>query len=78
MVSHNMNDIARLADRLLVMHEGEVAFLGSPEELFTKHAVELREIGLGIPHAQRLANELRELGFDLPTKLYEPKRLQMK
>lgn len=75
MVSHNMNDIARLADRLLVMHEGEVAFLGSPEELFTKHAVELREIGLGIPHAQRLANELRELGFDLPTKLYEPETL---
>ena len=49
MVSHNMNDIALLADRMLVMHEGEVAFLGTPEEIFTKHAVELREIGLGIP-----------------------------
>lgn len=75
MVSHNMNDIARLADRLLVMHEGEVAFLGSPEEIFTYHAKELRQIGLGIPHAQRLANELRDLGFDLPEKLYDPQIL---
>ena len=75
MVSHNMNDIARLADRLLVMHEGEVAFLGSPEEIFTHHAKELRQIGLGIPHAQRLANELRDLGFDLPEKLYDPQIL---
>lgn len=75
MVSHNMNDIARLADRVLVMHEGEVAFIGSPEEIFTQHASELREIGLGIPHAQRLANELREQGMPLPEKLYQPETL---
>ena len=75
MVSHNMNDIARLADRVLVMHEGEVAFIGTPEEIFTQHASELREIGLGIPHAQRLANELREQGVPLPEKLYQPETL---
>ncbi|MEF2656402.1 MAG: energy-coupling factor transporter ATPase [Eggerthellaceae bacterium] len=75
MVSHNMNDIARLADRVLVMHEGEVAFIGTPEEIFTQHASELREIGLGIPHAQRLANELREQGMSLPEKLYQPETL---
>lgn len=75
MVSHNMNDIARLADRVLVMHEGEVAFIGTPEEIFTQHASELREIGLGIPHAQRLANELREQGMPLPEKLYQPETL---
>ena len=75
MVSHNMNDIARLADRVLVMHEGEVAFIGTPEEIFTQHASELREIGLGIPHAQRLANELREQGMSLPGKLYQPETL---
>ncbi len=75
MVSHNMNDIALLADRMLVMHEGEVAFLGTPEEIFTKHAVELRIIGLGIPHAQTLANQLRAEGMPLPEKLYLPESL---
>ena len=75
MVSHNMNDIALLADRMLVMHEGEVAFMGTPEEIFTKHAVELREIGLGIPHAQTLANQLRADGMPLPEKLYLPESL---
>lgn len=75
MVSHNMNDIALLADRMLVMHEGEVAFLGTPEEIFTKYAVELREIGLGIPHAQTLANQLRAEGMPLPEKLYLPESL---
>ncbi len=75
MVSHNMNDIALLADRMLVMHEGEVAFLGTPEEIFTKHAVELRKIGLGIPHAQTLANQLRAEGTPLPEKLYLPESL---
>ncbi len=75
MVSHNMNDIAALADRMIVMHEGEIAFLGTPEEIFTQHAAELREIGLGIPHAQRLSNELREQGMLLPVKLYQPDTL---
>lgn len=75
MVSHNMNDIARLADRVLVMHEGEVEFLGTPEDIFTHYGPELRKIGLGIPHAQRLSNELRELGFQLPEKLYSPESL---
>lgn len=75
MVSHNMNDIAALADRMLVMHEGRIEFLGTPEEIFTQHATELRKIGLGIPHAQRLANELREEGLPLPQKLYQPDTL---
>ncbi len=75
MVSHNMNDIAALADRMIVMHEGKIAFLGTPEEIFTQHAAELREIGLGIPHAQRLSNELREQGMPLPVKLYQPDTL---
>ena len=74
MVSHNMNDIARLADRMLVLNRGKIAFSGTPEEVFS-HAVELREIGLGVPHAQRMANELRELGIPLEEGLYTPERL---
>ena len=75
MVSHNMNDIARLANRMIVLHEGEIAFIGTPEEIFVQHAAELRKIGLGIPHTQRLAHELREQGMPLPEKLYIPETL---
>lgn len=74
MVSHNMNDIARLADRVLVLDQGEIALAGTPEEVFS-HTVELREIGLGVPHAQRMANELRELGVPLEENLYSPESL---
>lgn len=74
MVSHNMNDIARLADRMIVLDQGEIALSGTPEEVFS-HAIELREIGLGVPHAQRMANELRELGVPLEEGLYSPELL---
>ena len=74
MVSHNMNDISRLADRVLVMNKGEKAWLGTPEEEFS-HAKELRENGLGVPHSVRLANKLRDLGFNLEEKLYLPNTL---
>jgi energy-coupling factor transport system ATP-binding protein len=74
MVSHNMNDIARLADRVLVLNQGEIALAGTPEEVFS-HAAELRKIGLGVPHAQRMANELRELGVPLEEGLYSPELL---
>lgn len=74
MVSHNMNDIARLADRMLVMNQGRIAFLDTPEAVFS-HATELRAINLGLPHAQRMANELREMGIPLPVRLYTPETL---
>ena len=74
MVSPQMHAIARLADRVLVLDRGEIAFLGTPEEVFS-HPVELREIGLGVPHAQRMANELRELGVPLEEGLYSPETL---
>ncbi len=74
MVSHNMNDIARLADRVMVLNKGRIAGLGTPEEVFA-HAADLRSIGLGVPHAQRMANELREKGMALPEALYSPESL---
>lgn len=74
MVSHNMNDIARFADRMIVLNGGKIELAGTPEEVFA-HPVELRRIGLGVPHAQRMANELRELGIPLEDGLYSPERL---
>lgn len=74
MVSHNMDDLARLSDRILVLKDGEQFALGTPAEVFA-HADELRAIGLGVPDAQNLANELRKEGFDLPQALYDTESL---
>ena len=65
MVSHSMNDVARLADRLLVMNDATLAMDGTPEEVFT-HAHELVEMGLDIPEVTKLFLHLQKLG--LPVK----------
>ena len=70
MVSHTMDDLALLCDRILVLKEGEQFALGTPAEVFA-HAEELRAIGLGVPAAQKLANDLRNAGFALPAALYD-------
>lgn len=70
MASHNMEDLARLADRILVLDKGRVFRLGTPEEVFAD-AESLRDVGLDAPAAQRFAADLREAGFDLPQRLYD-------
>lgn len=70
MVSHTMDDLARYCDRILVLKEGSLFALGTPEEVFS-HAAELREIGLGVPSAQKIANDLKEAGIDLNGRLYD-------
>ncbi len=70
MASHSMEDLARLADRILVLAEGEIFRIGAPDEVFAD--VEgLRGVGLDAPAAQRFAAELRAAGFDLPQRLYD-------
>jgi energy-coupling factor transport system ATP-binding protein len=73
-VSHNMDDLARLCDRILVLKEGEMLMLGTPEEVFS-HEGALREVGLGVPAAQRMANSLKGAGLDLEGGLYDTARL---
>ncbi|MEG0071247.1 MAG: energy-coupling factor transporter ATPase [Raoultibacter sp.] len=68
MVSHSMDNLAHFCSRILVLKEGKQFALGSPREVFL-HADELREIGLGVPSAQRLANTLRASGFALTDKV---------
>ena len=65
MVSHSMDDVGRLCDRLIVLEHGHVAFTGTPAEVF-RHGDELRAIGLDVPECARLAAALREKGFSLP------------
>ncbi len=65
MVSHSMNDVARLADRLLVMNDAALAMDGTPEQVFTK-AQELVDMGLDIPEVTKLFLQMQKLG--LPVK----------
>ena len=65
LVSHSMEDMARYADRLLVIREGTIAFDGTPKEVF-RHYKELEEIGLSAPQVTYIVQRLREKGWDLP------------
>ena len=65
MVSHSMEDVARLTDRLLVMNGSKLAMDGTPEEVFA-HAEELVSMGLSIPQVTQVFLSLRKLGLDVP------------
>ena len=64
MVSHSMNDVARMTDRLLVMNQSRLAMDGAPIEVF-RHARELVEMGLDIPVLTRVFMALQQKGIDL-------------
>ena len=64
MVSHSMEDVARMTDRLLVMCNSTLAMDGTPEQVFT-HAEELVEMGLSIPQVTQVFLHLRKLGLDV-------------
>ena len=62
MVSHSMNDVARMASRLLVMCDAHLAMDGTPQEVFN-HAQELLEMGLDIPEITRVFLKLQQMGL---------------
>ncbi len=64
MVSHSMEDVARLTDRLLVMNGSCLAMDGTPSEVFA-HAEEVVEMGLSIPQVTQVFLHLRRLGMDV-------------
>lgn len=74
-VSHSMDDVARLADRLVVFNHGGIRFDGTPEEVFSQPE-ELRSIGLAVPAATELAMELKKLGLKLPNSIYTNEQLE--
>ncbi len=75
MVSHSMDDVASLAERVIVMNHGRVAMDGAPREVFSRGA-ELRAIGLDVPQAVLLADKLRERGFDVPQGVYRVEEIK--
>ena len=64
MVSHSMEDVARLTDRLLVMNGSKLAMDAPPAQVFT-HAEELTQMGLNIPQVTHVFLELKKLGLDV-------------
>ena len=69
MVSHSMDDVASLAERVIVMNHGELVMDGAPRDVFAC-GEELRGMGLDVPQAVQLADKLRERGFDIPEGIY--------
>ena len=69
MVSHSMDDVASLAERVIVMNHGEVVMDGAPRDVFSC-GEELRGMGLDVPQAVQLAGKLRSRGFDIPEGIY--------
>ncbi len=69
MVSHSMDDVAALADRLLVLNEGRIEMLGAPSEVFAR-AERLQEIGLTVPQVTSLFLRLKELGLPVDPATY--------
>ena len=66
LVSHNMGDVARLADRVLVMDGGRLWMNGTPHQVFSR-AEELSEIGLGLPPATEFMYRLKLAGAPVDT-----------
>lgn len=69
LVSHSMEDVAKLADRILVMNGGQVEMFDKPQEIF-KQRERLEEIGLNVPQITRIADGLRKFGLSIPEGIY--------
>lgn len=64
LVSHSMDDVAELADRLIVMNKGKNILQGTPKEVF-QNIETLESIGLAVPQVMYLVRELNKKGFNL-------------
>ncbi len=69
LVSHNMDDAARMADRILVLDKGRLVMNGTPREVFSRRD-ELHAIGLSAPSASELLWMLKEKGLNVRTDLF--------
>ncbi|MBE6047057.1 MAG: energy-coupling factor transporter ATPase [Clostridium sp.] len=69
LVSHSMEDVAKIAEKVIVMDKGKVALKGKPEEVF-KQVEKLEEIGLAVPQVTYLMKALKEKGFDVSDNAY--------
>ena len=71
LVTHNMEDVARMAKRLLVMDHGRIRFDGTPTALFHDDAIQLSDFGVSLPPVTSLLKRLRAHGLDIDDTLQE-------
>ena len=69
LVSHSMEDVGKLAERIVVMNKGEVALEGSPSKVF-KEVEKLESIGLAVPQVTYLMRALKSKGFNVSDDIY--------
>lgn len=69
LVSHSMEDVAKVANRILVMDEGKCVLDGKPNEVF-REIETLEKVGLGVPQVTYLIRELNKRGFNLPDDIF--------
>lgn len=71
-VSHSMEDVAKTAERVIVMNKGRIETEGSVGEVFAQ-SERLRSIGLNVPQITLLTDKLRKAGYNLPEDIYTVK-----
>ena len=69
LVSHSMDEIAQVVDRLYVVNDGKLPFSGKPSDVFV-HGDELRKIGLDVPHVTQIVHALNRLGVPIDPAVY--------
>ena len=72
LVSHSMEDIAKFADKVLVLSGGKIAMYDDTDKVFAR-APELLELGLSVPEVTKIFLRLREMGLDIDTDVYTVK-----
>ena len=72
-ITHDLDEVA-LSDRVIVMKEGQVESISRPEELFLRN--ELLDLDLDQPFTTNLAEQLRQVGFDLPDRYFTEEELE--
>ena len=75
MVSHSMDDVARYAQRMVVLDHGQIRLQGTPREVFSNHT-ELEAIGVGVPTLTKLLLELKAKGLNVRTDLIELREIK--
>ncbi len=68
-VSHSMEDVAQMADKIIVMNKGKVAMMGTPGEVFSR-GDELLGMGLDIPEVTKICNKLNSAGYPIKKGIY--------
>ncbi|MCH3965704.1 MAG: energy-coupling factor transporter ATPase [Clostridium sp.] len=69
LVSHSMEDVAKLADRILVMHKGKCILDGAPQKVFSEVDT-LESVGLAVPQVTYLVKKLKDKGFNISTNIF--------